>query len=645
MAEIIPRYRALEGAFKVAVLILPGLAIGLAVYYLFRIVISNFVLFDIAYYYLLIGLVMPIIFLNVPMTRQSRRDKVPWYDVVAAILSLVIPCYLFVKAAEIVEGFFATQPPMFVYPLMVVLLVLIIEAARRQAGTVFACICAFFSLYPLFANYMPWLLNGLQFSIQETLCYHVMGSEGILGVPMRVVGGLIIGYLLFAAALLATGGGQFFTKLAVGLMGHVRGGPAKVSVVASSLFGSISGSAIANVAVDGGITIPLMMRTGFPGYYAAAVEATASTGGVMLPPIMGATAFVLAEFVGVSYATVCIAAAIPSVLFYLALFVQIDCRAAKTGMKGLSTEDVVSIKAMFKEGYVYLLALCLLIYFLIVMRMEVKAPFYVTLVLLFLPMLLKERGVKRETVLQFLEASGKLIAEVMAPLLGIGIIINALVITGVAGGISIRILDMAGGNLYLLLLLGFGVAFVLGMGISITAVYVLLALLLAPALVKFGLHPLAVHLFVMYCGMVSYITPPVCAACFTAAPFGGAKPMRVGLAAMRLGVGIYLIPFCFVVNPALILSGSIGAIVFSIGTITFGLVTISGAFEGYLYGFRTIPGWSRIPLFGGGVLLTLPWLRESLVGFVVVFAVLIALYLVKRKNTKRGRELMRGRLV
>jgi TRAP transporter 4TM/12TM fusion protein len=634
MAEELTRYRSLKGIIRLPTIVCPGIVLVVAVYYMFRLVVGDIVLFDVAYYYLLMGLTMPLIFLHVPRNQKSKQNTVPWYDILAFLLSSGISFFLFAHGTDIVEGTFSRLPPTYVYPLLAIFFILLMEAARRQAGMFFAVICLFFSVYPLFAKYMPGLLFGTDFSVSETLSYHMMGSEGVLGVPMRVVGGLILGYMFFAGALVAAGGAQFFTNLALSLMGHVRGGPAKVSVVASSLFGTISGSAVANVAVDGGITIPLMMRTGYPGHYAAAVEATASTGGVLMPPVMGATAFVLAEFLGISYATVCIAAAVPAVLYYLALFVQIDCRAAKIGLKGLPRESLPSLKKTLREGYIYVVAMVVLGYVLLYLKLEAQAPFYACLALLVLPMIKKSTRLRPRDFMTFLEQSGRFLEEVMAPLLGIGLIIDSLIITGVAGNLSVQILEIAGANPYVLIFLGFVVAFILGMGISITAIYVLLALLLAPALVKFGFDPLAVHLFVMYAGMISYITPPVCPACFTAAPFAGESPMRVGLQAMRLGVGIYLVPFCFILNPGIILHGPLWNIFFVIGTAALGLTIIGQGFEGHVYGIGKIDLWAQVLLCIGGVLLTAPWVMESLVGLLVSTVTITVCFLIKKRRAK-----------
>lgn len=631
MAEEFTRYRNLKGITRLITIVFPGITLALAVYYMFRIVIADIILYDIAYYYLLMGLTMPLIFLLIPMSQKSQQDTVPWYDILAFLVTSGISFFLFVHAEDIADGIYGRMPPLHVYPLLAIFFFLIIEAARRQAGKFFALFCSIFSIYPLFAKYMPGLLFGMGFSVPETLSYHMMGSEGVLGIPMRVVGGIIIGYMFFAGALMATGGGQFFTNVAVSLMGHVRGGPAKVSVVASSLFGSISGSTIANVAADGGITIPLMMRTGYPGHYAAAVEAAASTGGVLMPPVMGATAFVVAEFLGISYATVCIAAAVPAVLYYLALFVQLDCRAARIGLTGLPRESLPPLKPVLKEGYIYVVAMLILGYVLFGLNLETLAPFYATLALLVLPMIRKSTRLRPQDFVTFLEKSGRFLAEVIAPLLGIGLIIDSLIITGVAGNLSIEILEIAGGNAYLLIFLGFIAAFILGMGITITAIYILLALLLAPTLVKFGFDPLAVHLFVMYAGMISFITPPVCPACFAAAPFAGESPMSVGLQAVRLGIGIYLVPFCFLINPGIILHGSLGQILFATGTVALGLTILAQGFEGHVYFIGKIGLWAQILLVIGGVLLTMPWAMESLTGLLLSTVTISACLLIKKR--------------
>jgi TRAP transporter 4TM/12TM fusion protein len=633
------RYRTLKGIPNLLRMVMPAAAVAASVYYIFGLTIIRFVLFDVAYYLLLIAFIMPLIFLLLPPRKASSRDRIPWYDILAALLSFAIPFYLFLHGRDMVEASFAILPPAYVYPMLVILLILVFEAARRQAGSIFVAVCLLFAVFPLFASYMPGPAFGTQFSVREILCYHVMGSEGLLGIPMRVVGGLIIGYLIFAGALIAAGGGEFFLKLSTGLLGHVRGGPAKVAVISSGFFGSVSGSTIANVISTGSFTIPAMKRSGYSNIFAGGVEAAASTGGVLMPPIMGATAFLMAEFLGVPYSKIIIAAFVPSILYYLTILTQVDAHAAVKGLKGLPKDELPSIMETLKGGWIFIAAFVVLVYLLLVEYLDRLAPFYATLPLLVAPIVSKGLKVRLGDYLVFLKETGRLLAEIMAPLLGVGLVVNSLLITGVSGNLSIEILRIAGENMYLLILLGAATSFILGMGMTITACYVLLALLLAPALVRMGLDPLATHLFVMYCGMISYITPPVCPAAFAAASIAEAGPMGVGLQAMRLGIAKFFLPFIFVLAPALIFSGPFIETVHLFFSCAIGLALMGGALEGYVPGLGRVTGWMRPFFFIGGLLLASPWWKIELMGLIVVLlAVFIALLIKKGSylGEKRG---------
>lgn len=507
-AEVASRYRRLTGLLRLVTIFMPAAAIGVAFFFIFNFTIGDLVLFDIAYFFVLIALLFPLTFLLIPATEKGSRDKIPWYDLAASGLIFIISVFFFFHAVDILEFDWAITPPRHIYPISFLLLVLVVEGARRVGGPFLAGICLFFLFYPVFAGIMPGVLAGVSFSLPTTIIKHTLGSDGILGIPMRVVGTIIIGYLIFAAALQTAGGGRFFMNIAMGILGHVRGGPAKVAVLSSALFGSISGSVVANVVSTGSFTIPAMKKAGYPAYYAGALEASVSTGGVLMPPIMGATAFVMAEFLSIPYGYIVIAAFLPSILYYFAILIQVDARAAVMGLKGLPRETLPSARKTLKEGWFFLFALIVLVYMLLVRFETAKAPFYAIPLLLGLPMISRRTRLYPRDFIGFVERTGKLLAEIMPALLAIGLIINALVITGLAGALSSIILKLAGGNLYLLLLLGAITSFILGMGMSITACYVILALLLAPVLIRVGLDSLAVHLFVMYCGMISYITPP-----------------------------------------------------------------------------------------------------------------------------------------
>lgn len=625
----IQRYRTLSGPLRWIFIFFSLVGIFLAIYYLFHFEFLGVMVGD-AYFYLLIAIFLPLFFLIAPISKKLIRERVPLYDLLFALLSFIAPMYLFFNAYRILEEGWEIIPPIQLYILGLILIILILEAARRAGGLGFALICLFFTTYALYAQHMPGLLEGYGCNLRRLVGFFTMGTEGLVGLPMRVVGNILIGYMVFAVALQSTGGGKFFLDLASSLLGKRRGGPAKISIMASAFFGSISGSSISNVLTTGAITIPTMKRTGYPAHYAGAIEAAASTGGVLMPPIMGVTAFVMAEFLAMPYYLICIAAVVPSMLYFGGLFIQTDAYAAKAELKGLSSEEIPSLKKTFLAGWFYIIGLVFLVWALIYLHWDTVAPFWASLIILIGCNLRKETRLNWTKVVGFIEGVGKVLAELVALLCAIGAIIGALSLTGVAHSFSTEIIDLARGNMAFLLILGAVTSFILGMGMTITACYVFLALILAPALVKGGLYPLAVHLFIMYWGMASYITPPVALSAFAGAGLAGSDPMKTAFKAMQLGFVKYFIPFFFVLNPAIVLHGSPGDILISFILVSISVICISYALEGYFPKFGLIPIWMRTILFFGGLCLGFPWLLPRLIGLGLILASLILVVINKR---------------
>ena len=527
----VERYRTLAGPLRWIFIIFSIAGVVAAIYQLFHFDFMGVFVGD-GYFYLLIAIFLPLLFLMAPARKSLIQGPVPWYDLVLALLAFIAPFYFFLNSYRMVQEGWEIVPPMRIYLLGLILMIVILEAARRAGGIAFAIICLIFATYGLYAEHMPGLLEGYGSSLRRLVGFFSMGTEGVTGLPMKVVGNLLIGYMVFAVALQATGGGKFFLDLASSLFGGMRGGPAKMSIAASAFFGSISGSSISNVLTTGAITIPTMRRIGYPAHFAGAIEAASSTGGVLMPPIMGVTAFVIAEFLAMPYHEICIAAIMPSLCYFGALYFQVDAFAAKADLKGLPREEIPPVKKTFKEGWSYTLGMFFLVWALLFWHWEIHAPFWASLILLLACNFRKETRLNGRKILSFFESVGKVLAELVGLLCAIGMIIGALSLTGVAHSFSTEIISLAKGNLALLLILGAATSFVLGMGMTITACYVFLALILAPALVNSGLNPLAVHLYIMYWGMASYITPPVALSAFVAAGLAGADPMRTGFKAM-----------------------------------------------------------------------------------------------------------------
>ncbi|MDX1713559.1 MAG: TRAP transporter fused permease subunit, partial [Halomonas venusta] len=510
------------------------------------------------------------------------------------------------------------------------MILLVLEGVRRCGGWAIFTVALVFGLYPIYAGNMPGFLWSNPFTLGETIRSHVMGVESIVGVPMQVVANLIIGFVVFGIALTITGGGEFFMSFATALMGKSRGGPAKVAVVSSAFMGSLSGSAVSNILTTGAITIPAMKRSGYSSEYAAAVEACSSTGGTLMPPVMGAVAFIMASFLGVSYSEVMVAALLPAILFYMALLLQVDNYAARNGLKGMREEEIPSAWQTLKSGWPYLLSLALLIYMLLVMRLESYAPYYATLVLLGISMVRRHQRINVQKGLDFLFQLAKSVGNLVAVLAGIGLVVGGLSYTGVAGSFSRELLLYADGSIPLMLAAGAITSFVLGMGMTVSACYIFLSILLAPALVSAGLNPLGSHLFILYWGMLSYITPPVALAAITAAGVAGASNTKTSLHAVRLGGILFVLPFLFVLNPALILQGDPLRIALSSITAFVAIWLVAAAMEGYLYRVGIIGYIARLFLLLPAMLLIYPGLATDIVGFIALVGVYGVYWLMRR---------------
>jgi len=621
----------MSGATYWAVLLLGALGLLMAINQTFMLRFLGFDPLGNSFLYYLIGIFLAAAFLIYPMRAADRR-RAPWYDWLLGVLVIGSTIYLGINGLTIIEQGWDFSAPLTATLVSGLLLLLLIEGVRRCGGTPLLVVVILFGSYPIYADYMPGFLWGTQYSFGETIRAHVMGVESVIGIPMQVVANLVIGFVVFGAALTVTGGGDFFMNFATSLMGGSRGGPAKVAVLSSGLMGSLSGSVISNILTTGAFTIPTMKRTGYPPQYAAAVEACASTGGTLMPPVMGAVAFIMASFLGVPYADVVVAAFLPALLFYVALLFQVDNYAARKGLKGLPPEEIPKLWPILKDGWPYLFSLGMLIYMLLFMRLETYAPYYATLVLLVISAFKKSHRMSVARVLELMKELSVSVANLVAILAGIGLVVGGLSYSGVAGAFSRELLLYAGGSVPLMLIAGAVTSFVLGMGMTVSACYIFLSILLAPALVEAGLNPMASHLFILYWGMMSYITPPVSLAAITAANLAGANAWATGLNAMRLGSVLFILPFMFVVNPALILQGEWSVIIPAAITAIVAMWILASALEGYLYRAGVI-GWAvRLVLMVSGAVLAFPGSWSDLIGLALLAVAYGLVYFVPGLN-------------
>jgi TRAP transporter 4TM/12TM fusion protein len=616
--------------FESVVLVFTIFGIGASIFHTFGFNLFGKVMWPRAYYALLIGLFMSQIFL-----KKGKKTSGTVLNIILFCLVVFTAAYSFFNANNVEYSGWEYRPPLSAMITAVFFCIVILVAVWRTGGLSFFIACIFFFLFPLFSFLLPGFLRGVKYTIWEMIAYYIYGTESVFGLVMSVMGNLLLGFMVFAVVLQKTGGGDFFLNIAFAIFGKRRGGPAKVAVLASGLFGSINGAPTVNVATTGAITIPAMIRLGYSPVYAGAIEACASTAGVLMPPVMGATAFLMCQVLGISYGQVIIAATVPAVLYYISLILQVDAYAVRENLVGLKKEEIPSLKETLLDGWPYLFAIVFLIFELLVVRIVSSAPYYAS-GLLIIAYFFKKRGKIREIPWKdMILETGKTIAFILTVLIGVGFIIGALTCTGVAYSFANEVIQLAGGVPILLLIFGAFVSFLLGMGLTISACYIFLAMTMAPPLVAVGYDPLAVHLFVMYYGMLSSITPPVALAAFTAAGISGASATKTGYTAMRIGLVLFILPFVFVTNPELILHGSLLKSMELIISFIAGILFFIGGTEGHILGVGNLMEknkiW-RIMSLITGILLFIPNLYTEIFG--VIFAVIL-IFVIKKLDSKK----------
>jgi len=579
------------------------------------------------YLAMFLGLVLALVPLLVPATKTSPRDSLPWYDAVLSLAGLVVGLYIVASYPAIAVTMGILTPDRIILGAIAVLLIL--ESCRRLLGWPLVIIIALFILYAHYTEIFPGALYGRGFPWARLALYLYTDENALFGIAMRVTGTIVLAFIFFGRAIFATGGGQFLTDAAMSVMGRFRGGPAKVSVVASSLFGTMSGSAVANVATTGVVTIPLMKQTGYRPHYAGAVEATASSGGQIMPPVMGAAAFLMAEFLGIPYAKVVVAALVPAILYYIAVFMQVDLEAAKRGLTGLPREVLPSLKKVLLDGWIFIIPVLVLIYALFILFLDPDAAGLYSLgSVLIVCMFKKATRLNLKKLLAILEGTGEGLLEIGIIAAAAGLVLGVVSLTGLGFAFSLALIQMSGGNFFILLAMAAAGAIVLGMGMTVTAAYILVVILLAPALIQMGMIPISAHMFVFYFAVLSFLTPPICLAAYTAASIAGSEPMRTAWQAMRLGVAAYIVPFVFAFSPALLLMGSPAEILPTIILAIFGIILIAIGLEGYL--LRELKWYERMLAILGGVGLFTPFWLGRAIGGVLILSLLLRQWVAGR---------------
>ena len=505
----------------------------------------------------LLALAMPLLFLHVPATRsgagRGRSGPVPWYDMVLAALSFVLGAYVAVRFPPLSE-LVATQPLDGLLT-AAILLVLFIEGLRRTSGWALPIVATGFFVMALVGGQLPGELQARSIPLARLTYYSIWDYTATLGIALKIVATVVVVYSLFGNALFKSGGSTFFTDISMALMGKYRGGPAKIAILGSSLFGTISGNVVSNVLTVGIVTIPLMKRAGFRAHMAAAIEACASTGGQLMPPVMGVAAFVMAEFLQVPYAQVALAAAIPAILFYAALFIQVDLEAARSKIEPMPEDQIPSLRSVMRNGWYFPIPFVVLVYALFWGGYEAEtAGLFATVAAIAFGIVVPFQGkrVGLRDIYEMFRDTGLSVLDLFMIGAAAGIIIGTLNYSGVGFTLTLALLHLAGGSLWGLLVLAAIVSIILGMGMPTVGVYILLATLVAPALVKMNITPMAAHMFIMYYGCLSMITPPVAIGAYAAANLAGADAMRTGYTAMSFGWTIFVIPFMFVFSNTLL---------------------------------------------------------------------------------------------
>ena len=529
----------------------------------------------------MLALALPLSYIALPARRRTPRIRVPWFDWILAAVGFAAVGYLtweYQRVADLI-----LLRPADAVNAGLIAIILSLEGLRRATGNALPIIAVLFITYALLGQDLPGRLAAPPTDWEKLTAYLALDVNGILGVPLAVATTIVIAFLLFGQLLNASGGSRFFTDIAMLALGRFRGGPAKIAVVGSALFGSVSGSAVANVVATGVVTIPMIKRAGYPPHKAAAIEAVASTGGQLMPPVMGASAFLMAEFLEIPYAEVVVAALVPAIIYYIALFLQADLEAAKLGAARVSEEEMPSSKGVLRGIYFVLPFAVLIIALFNFNQPPQLAALIAAAVLIALALGFGYQGMRPgwRTLLSPLYSAGFAALDIIMVCVAAGIVIGVLGISGLGFNLTLMLVQIGQESIILLLLLAAGVCIVLGMGLPTVGVYVLLAALVAPALVEVGVTPIAAHLYVMYFGMMSMITPPVAIAAFAAAGVAQADPMKSGWSAVRFGWMAYIVPLLFVFSPALLLIGDSAAIALAVTTAVAGVWLVSIALAGH----------------------------------------------------------------
>ncbi len=578
-----------------------------------------------------IGFALFLTFVLYPMFKKDKGNKTTWYDLVFAGLSIIVSGYhlVFYKAIIHRAGAYTTSDII----VSVVAVFLVLEATRRVAGPVLITVASVFLLYAYLGPMFPGFLSHRGFTVYRIATYGWMSTESILGIPIMVSANFIFLFLLFATFLKKTGIGDWMTGLAMGVAGGSTGGPAKAAVIASATQGTISGSSVANTVGTGSVTIPLMKSIGYRPEFAAAVEAAASTGGQLMPPVMGAAAFIMTEFTGLPYGTIALSASIPAFLYFTGIFIMVHLEAKKQGLRGLSKEELPNPIKLIKEKWFLALPIAIIVMLLVQGRTPMRAALFAIISAIAVSFIRKDTRMSIKDIINGLNEGARSALPVVMACASAGIIVGVVTLTGLGVKFSTGILILSGGNIYLAMLFTMFASIILGMGMPTTANYIVQATIAAPVLVELGIPVIAAHLFVFYFGIVADITPPVALAAFAGSGIAGSNPFKTGVEASKIACAAYLVPYIFATNPVLVLvDATIPTVALALSTAFIGMFGIAGGVSGYFV--TTSKHWERILLFIGGLMLVNPGNLTNIVGSLL----LVAMYLFQKNKVKNDKS-------
>ena len=593
-------------------------------------------------------------FLLFPATKKMPRNTLPWYDVTLGLAGAACWMYIVINFQTLVRrsGNNTTLDVI----IGIIGILILFESCRRIVGLPIMTIAAIFVIYAFTGKYLPGFLHHRGYSLQRVVCHLFYNTEGIMGTPIGACSTFIFLFILFGALLEKTGIGQFFIDVCNAIAGGASGGPAKVAVLSSALLGTVSGSSVSNTVGSGSFTIPMMKKLGYKGEFAGAVEAAASTGGQLMPPIMGAAAFLLAESLGMPYITIVKAAIIPAVLYFTGIFITVHLEAKKLGLKGMAKDELPKFLPLFlSKGYM-ILPLIVIIWFLCAGKTAVFAALMGILACLAIGLAVSivdlAKGRKptfgSKDVIDVMCAAARNIISVAIACGMAGIIIGVVTLTGLGLKLGAGLVSLAGGKLFLTLIFTMLASIILGMGAPTTANYLITSTITAGAIIQLGVQPLAAHMFAFYFGIIADVTPPVALAAIAGAAIARARPMKTAFNATKLAIGAFIIPYMFVYNSQmLMIDASIGRILFIIATALIGMFGISVALEGYGFNFtgilhgtnkpaalvKTLDVAERLLFAIGGLFCVIPETRSDIIGLIMM-AVLIAYQLIAKKLKK-----------